>query len=130
MTMKTSSRSEVCAQGILGSALVQEFGLRVSTEDRAGRSGSKLNRLAEGVAGHRRCNDQAPRTSDREVQRPPETEQNRAAELLLGFADSGQARYRLTDEQLAEVERARQEAREGEFASDEEMAALWRRFGL
>jgi len=64
------------------------------------------------------------------VQRLPETEQNRAVELLLGFADSGQARYRLTDEQLAEVERARQEAREGKFASDEEMAALWRRFGL
>ena len=64
------------------------------------------------------------------VQRLPETEQNRAAELLLGFADSGQARYRLTDEQLAEVERARHEAREGKFASDEEMAALWRRFGL
>ena len=64
------------------------------------------------------------------VQRLPETEQDRAVELLLGFADSGQARYRLTDEQLAEVERARQEAREGKFASDEEMAALWRRFGL
>jgi len=58
------------------------------------------------------------------------TEQDRLAELILGFADSGRSRLRLTDEQLAEVERARQEAREGKFASDDEMAQLWRRFGL
>lgn len=64
------------------------------------------------------------------VQQLPEAEQDRAAELLLGFADSGQARYHLSDEQLAEVEQARQEARTGKFANDEAMAALWRRFGL
>lgn len=64
------------------------------------------------------------------VQKLPEAEQDRVAELLLGVADSARSRYRLTDEQLAEVERARQEAREGKFASDEEMAELWRRFGL
>jgi hypothetical protein len=49
------------------------------------------------------------------VQKLPEAEQDRVAELLLGFADNGQARYRLTDEQLAEVEAARREAREGKF---------------
>jgi hypothetical protein len=36
----------------------------------------------------------------------------------------------LTPGQLAEVEQARREAREGLFASDQEMADLWRRFGL
>jgi hypothetical protein len=35
---------------------------------------------------------------------------------------------RLTDDQLAQVEAARREAREGKFASDEQMAALWRKF--
>jgi hypothetical protein len=64
------------------------------------------------------------------VQKLPEAEQDRVAELLLGFAESGQKRYRLTDVQVAEVERAREEARAGKFASDEEMAELWRRFGL
>ncbi|HEY7459777.1 MAG TPA: hypothetical protein VH765_13610 [Xanthobacteraceae bacterium] len=64
------------------------------------------------------------------VQKLPELEQDRVAELLLGFAESDQARYHLTDDQLAEVEAARREAREGKFASDEQMAALWRKFGL
>ncbi len=63
------------------------------------------------------------------VEKLPEAEQDRAAELLLGLAETP-VRYRLTGEQLAEVEHARKEAREGKFASDEEMAALWRRFGL
>lgn len=64
------------------------------------------------------------------VQKLPEAEQDRVAELLLGFAERGQARYRLTDDQAAEVEAARREAREGQFASDDEMAALWRKLGL
>ena len=50
--------------------------------------------------------------------------------MLLGFADRDIDRYRLTPEQLAEVELAKQEARDGLFASDEEMAELWRRVGL
>ena len=33
----------------------------------------------------------------------------------------------LTSEQIAEVERARQEAREGRFATEEEMMDVWRR---
>lgn len=63
------------------------------------------------------------------VEKLPEAEQDRAAELLLGLAEPG-TRYRLSDEQAAEVELARKEAREGKFASDEDMAELWRRFGL
>jgi hypothetical protein len=64
------------------------------------------------------------------VQKLPESEQDRVAELLLGFADRRQARYVLSDEQAAEVAAARQEARAGQFASDEEMTALWRKIGL
>jgi hypothetical protein len=37
---------------------------------------------------------------------------------------------KLMTEQLAEVERARQEAREGLFATEEEMSDVWRRFGV
>ena len=36
----------------------------------------------------------------------------------------------LTEEQVAEVELAMREVREGKIASDERMATLWRRFGL
>lgn len=64
------------------------------------------------------------------VEKLPEAEQDRVAELLLGFGDTAQSRYRLTDEQLAEVDAARREAREGKFASDEAMVALWRKFDL
>jgi muconolactone delta-isomerase len=37
---------------------------------------------------------------------------------------------KLMPEQLAEVERARQEAREGLFATEEELSDVWRRFGV
>lgn len=59
-----------------------------------------------------------------------EAEQDRAAAMLLGFADRQADQYQLTSEQLAEVELARREAKRGLFASDEEMTELWRRFGL
>jgi hypothetical protein len=50
--------------------------------------------------------------------------------MLLGFADREADKYQLTPEQVAEVDLARQEARDGLFATDEEMRELWRRFGL
>jgi hypothetical protein len=59
-----------------------------------------------------------------------ESDQELAAEFLLGFANLDAARYRLSAEQVAEVSLARREARAGKFASDAEMAALWRQFGL
>ena len=58
----------------------------------------------------------------------PEDRQDELAEMLLGCAD--QPRVTLTPEQIAEVELAIQEADEGKFATDEEMAALWKRAGL
>jgi hypothetical protein len=45
-------------------------------------------------------------------------------------ANPSAAKYQLTDEQIADVERARQEVLEGKIASDAEMAEVWRRFGL
>ena len=59
-----------------------------------------------------------------------DVEQDRVAAMLLDFADRDASEYQLTPEQVTEVEMARQEAQQGLFASDEEMAALWRRFGL
>jgi predicted transcriptional regulator len=58
----------------------------------------------------------------------PEDRQDELAEMLLDCAD--QPKVILTPEQIAEVELAIQEADEGKFATDEEMAALWKRAGL
>ncbi len=59
-----------------------------------------------------------------------ESDQEVAAQFLLSFANPDSDRHQLTDEQLAEVELAKQEVREGKIATDAEMAEVWRRFGL
>jgi hypothetical protein len=64
------------------------------------------------------------------VQALSDVEQDRVAVMLLGFADREADSVQLTAEQVAEVELARQEAKQGLFASDKEMAELWRQFGL
>lgn len=61
------------------------------------------------------------------VRELPEERQEALAELMLDFADHPDE-WVLTDAQLAEVELAKQEAREGKFASEEEMAEIWRSF--
>jgi hypothetical protein len=38
-------------------------------------------------------------------------------------------RYQLSDEQVAEVDLAKQEVRAGLIATDDEMIEVWRRFG-
>jgi hypothetical protein len=48
---------------------------------------------------------------------------------LLGFTNPDADHYQLTDEQVAEVELAKQEVRAGNIATDAEMADVWRRFG-
>ena len=53
--------------------------------------------------------------------------QDELAEIIIELAQP-RAEYELTDEQLADVELAKREAREGKFATKEEMADLWRRF--
>ncbi len=59
-----------------------------------------------------------------------EEEQDYAAEILLGFADRQREGRQLTPEQLAEVELARQQIKDGLFISDDEMRKRWRQLGL
>lgn len=62
---------------------------------------------------------------------PPERQQD-AAEILLEMERQNANSYRLTDAQAQEVERIQLEIREGRatFATEEQMAALWKSCGL
>ena len=53
----------------------------------------------------------------------PESEQERAANALIAFADE-QASYSLSDQQVAGIEHAIAQADNGELASDDDIAAL------
>ena len=59
----------------------------------------------------------------------PADRQDMAGELLLSLA-THKPQYRLTPAQLEDVKRAIAEADRGEFATDEEMAQTWKKFGL
>jgi hypothetical protein len=63
------------------------------------------------------------------VKELPEPQQDIAAKFLLAFANPDARRYQLNDAQLAEVELAKREVREGKIATEAEMAEVWRRFG-
>jgi hypothetical protein len=65
-----------------------------------------------------------------EVRKLSDAEQDRVASVVLGLINFDADAARLTPEQVAEVKRAQQEAREGLFATEEEMSEAWRRFGL
>ena len=54
--------------------------------------------------------------------------QDMAGELLLSLAES-KTQYQLTPEQIADLKLAIGEADRGEFASDQEMADTWKKFG-
>jgi hypothetical protein len=58
-------------------------------------------------------------------QQPPDR-QDLAGELLLTIARQGEVRFTLTPAQFAEVRMAAEEADRGEYATEEEMAELWR----
>ena len=62
------------------------------------------------------------------VQALPPERQNLAGELLLSLA--GEREYELTTEQVEDVKLSMAEAERGEFATDEEVAAMWKQFGL
>ncbi len=62
------------------------------------------------------------------VQRLSELEQDVAARFLLGFANPDAQHFQLTDEQLKEIESAREEVRAGAIATNSEMENVWRRF--
>ena len=63
------------------------------------------------------------------VRELPAERQDMAGELLLALA-SGEPRYQLTTEQVADLKIAIQEADRGEFASADEVASAWKKFGL
>ncbi len=63
------------------------------------------------------------------VRRLPEEKQQLAAELLEELA-AVEETYILSDAERAILLPALERAKRGEFASDEEMSALWRKCGL
>lgn len=63
------------------------------------------------------------------VQGLPEDRQDVAGEVLLTIAGNAE-RYQLTPEQIEDVKLAMVETDRGEFASDAEMEALWKKCGL
>lgn len=64
------------------------------------------------------------------VRELPDADQEIAAKFLLYFADPDARHYQLTDAQVAEVEIAKREVRDGKISTEQEMNDLWRRFGL
>ena len=62
----------------------------------------------------------------------PEETQDLAADALFMVIEhvNDHDHYRLSDEQIEGVHHAMAQADRGEFASDEEVAAMWMRWGL
>ncbi len=63
------------------------------------------------------------------IRKVSDEEQDRAGELLLQLAVRGGV-YRLTDEEQSEIGEALAEVERGEIASEEDIAAMKRRYGL
>jgi hypothetical protein len=57
----------------------------------------------------------------------PNADQDEAAELLLNLAARANGRIRLNDETRAAVREGRAQAQRGEFATEEEIAAVFNR---
>jgi hypothetical protein len=73
--------------------------------------------------------DQAARTRYSSGAGAPADRQDVAGELLLALA-AGEAQYRLTPAQLEDLKLALEEADQGNFASEADMAETWKKFGL
>ncbi|MFG1276827.1 hypothetical protein [Xanthobacter autotrophicus] len=70
-----------------------------------------------------------------EIRKLSDAEQDRVAELLLGLVhrdEAGDADQQLTPEQVARIEDTLRRIENGTmtFVSEEEMGAVWARFGL
>ena len=57
----------------------------------------------------------------------PEASQRDAAEILLWLEARQGEFYHPTDDEWASIQRGLEQARRGEFATDEEMEAFWKR---
>ncbi|MFL5092233.1 MAG: addiction module protein [Xanthobacteraceae bacterium] len=66
-----------------------------------------------------------------QVRQLPDEAQDAAAEALFAHVAHHDRPYRLSDEQVEEVKRRQQVLREGttQLATDEEVAAVWKRCG-
>jgi hypothetical protein len=64
------------------------------------------------------------------IQALPPDRQDLAGEMLLWIAEAGERKGALTPEQLEDLDASLEEADRGEFATDEEMAEVWKKFGL
>lgn len=75
--------------------------------------------------------EQVKEILDRVLEWPAERQED-AARMLHEMERQDSRHSRLTDDQVAEVERRRTAFREGEerYATDEEVAALWQKCGL
>jgi putative addiction module component (TIGR02574 family) len=67
-----------------------------------------------------------------EARKLPENEQDALADAVFAHIASSDVSYQLSDEQVEEIKRRQQALREGtaRFATDDEVAALWRKCGL
>jgi hypothetical protein len=65
----------------------------------------------------------------RKVAEMPDERQDDAARVLLSMLENDASTYRLSDEQLHEVELAIAEVADGKVATDKEMRETWRNFG-
>jgi hypothetical protein len=75
--------------------------------------------------------DQVKEVLDRVLTWPPERQED-AVRVLIEMEEQDASPYRLTDEQVAEVERRRADFAAGRErnATDDETAALWKKCGL
>jgi predicted transcriptional regulator len=60
----------------------------------------------------------------------PEADQDEAAELLLLLAEKNAEPVKIDDETRAAIQEGVEQARRGEFVSDEDMAAFFKRHGV
>jgi hypothetical protein len=75
--------------------------------------------------------EQVKKILDRVLDWPPQRQED-AARMLREMEQQDASPHRLTDDQVAEVERRRADFRVGKerYATDEEIAALWHKCGL
>ena len=60
----------------------------------------------------------------------PTDMQDEIARMVLAFAGAEQPAYQLTPEEESELEEALAAAARGDFATDEEVRAIWAKYGL